>query len=133
MSMFQKSATYLDLHIEINNRGRFQKNSTTNVMTSPFISSNIPGSPAYAVYISHLIHYSEVCAQYIDFLDRVQMQTQKLLKQGYVSSSLSSSLQNFYGRHHDLIDQNIHISHDNSPFCVDVLYFFHPRQDVHRT
>jgi hypothetical protein len=52
-------------------------------MTSPFISSNIPASPAYAVYISHLIHYSEVCAQYIDFLDRVLMQTQKLLKQDY--------------------------------------------------
>ena len=32
----QKSASYLDLHIEIDNGGRLKKNSTTNTMTSLF-------------------------------------------------------------------------------------------------
>jgi hypothetical protein len=29
-----------------------------------------------------------------------------LLKQGYVAPILKSSLQHFYGRHHDLVDRN---------------------------
>jgi len=29
---------------------------------------------------------------------------QKLLKQGYVAHRLKSSLQRFYGRHHNLVD-----------------------------
>jgi len=45
-----------------------------------FISSYIPASPPYGVYISQLVHYSRACAQYSDLLDRVQMLTQKLLK-----------------------------------------------------
>ena len=98
-------------------------------MTSLFISNNIPASPAYAVYISQLIHYSGVCAQYIDFLDRTQLQMQKLLKQGYVSLSLRSSLQTFYGRHHDLIYRNIHISHDNCPFFLRCSFF--PSSQTH--
>jgi hypothetical protein len=43
----------------------------------PFI--NIPTSPAYGIYISQLICYSRVCAQYSDFLDRAQLLTQWLL------------------------------------------------------
>jgi hypothetical protein len=39
-----------------------------------------------------------------DFLDRSQLLAQNLLKQGYVVPRLKSSLQNFYGRHHYLID-----------------------------
>jgi hypothetical protein len=46
-----------------------------------------------------------VCAQYSDFLDRSQLRTQKLLKQGYVSPRLRSSLHKFYGRHHNLVDR----------------------------
>jgi hypothetical protein len=82
-----------------------------------------PGEPTCLPKGTYVLD-SEVCAQYIDFLDRVQMQTQKLLKQGYVSSSLSSSLQNFYGRHHDLIDQNIHMFlrlHLNSVQKINIL------------
>jgi len=73
----------------------------TNVMT--FINSNMPASPVYEVYISQLIRYSRACAQYSDFLDGVQQLTKKLLKQGYVTPRLRSSLKkNFHGRHHNL-------------------------------
>jgi hypothetical protein len=68
-------------------------------MTSPFISSNIPASPAYAVYISPLIHYSEVCAQYIDFLDRVQMQTQKLLYSSVVDFNVKVKVSSILLKH----------------------------------
>jgi hypothetical protein len=57
------------------------------------ISSNLPASPAYGVYISQLIRYSRACAQYSDFIDRVQLLTEKLLKQGCIAHRLKSSLQ----------------------------------------
>ena len=45
------------------------------------------------------------CTQYSDFLERAQLQTQKLLKQDYVALRLKSSLQKFYGRPHNLVDR----------------------------
>jgi hypothetical protein len=53
---------------------------TLPIVNPPFISSNIPASPAHGCYISQLIRYSRVCAQYNDFLDRAQLLTQKLLE-----------------------------------------------------
>ena len=43
-------------------------------------------------------------AQYSDFLDRAQLLTQKLHKQGYAVPMLKSTIQAFYGRHHELVD-----------------------------
>ena len=76
---------------------------TFPIVNFPFISSNIPASPAYGDYISQLVRYSIDCAQYSDFLDRAQLLTQKLLKQGHVAPRLKSSLQKFHGRHHNLV------------------------------
>ena len=56
----------------------------------PFISSNIPASLAYEVYISQLICYSKLCAQYSDFLHRAQLLTHMLLQQGYGAPRLKS-------------------------------------------
>ena len=76
------------------------------------IISYIPESPAYGFYISQLIRYSRVCAQYSNFLDRAQLLPKKLLKQDYVTPKVKSSLQKLYGGHHDLVDRNeISISH----------------------
>ena len=93
----QKSASYLDLHLEINNRGRLKTKLydkcdyfTFPIVYFPFVSTNIPAIPAYGVYISQLIRYSRVCVQYIDFLDRAQLLTQKLLTQGYIALKLKS-------------------------------------------
>ena len=98
----QKYASYLDLHLEIYNGGRLKTKlydkrdgSTIPIANFPFISSNIPASLAYGVYISQLIRYSRACAQYWHFLDRAQLLMQMLLKQGYVATRLKSSLQNY--------------------------------------
>ena len=96
----EKSASYLDIHHEIDNRGILKKNDKRDDFIFPivnflFISSNIPASPAYGDYISQLVRYSRACAQYSNFIDRVQLLTQKLLKQGYVAHRLKSSLQTF--------------------------------------
>ena len=109
-----KSASYLDLHFEIDNGGRLQiklydkrDDFTFPIVNFPFTSSNIPASQANVVYISQfqLIRYSRACDKYSDFQDRAQLLTQKLLKQGYFAPKLKSSLQKFYGRHHDFVDR----------------------------
>ena len=71
------SASYLDLHLEIDNEGRlrttpYDKRDDFNfpIVNFPFICSNIPAAPAYGVYISQLIQYSRASGSYQDFLDR---------------------------------------------------------------
>ena len=74
------------------------------IVKFPFIISNIPGAPAYSVYISQLIRYSRACGSYQDFLDRGLLLTRQLLDQGFLSVKLKSSLRKLCGRHHDLVD-----------------------------
>jgi len=71
----------------------------------PFICSNIPAAPAYGVYISQMIRYSRSCGSYHDFLDRGLLLTRMLLNQGFLLVKLTSSLRQFYCRHHDLVDR----------------------------
>ena len=87
----------------------------------PFTISNIPASSEYGVYISQLMHYSRACYQYSDFLNRAQLLTLKLPQQGYVAPRLKSSLQNFYGRHHNLVSR-YSIANVSFTFKVDVLF-----------
>ena len=108
----RESVSYIDIHLEIHNGGRFKTKlyDKRDYLTFPivklrYVSSNIPASPAYGVFISQLTHYSRACTQYNVFLDRDQLLTQKLLNQGYVAPRLNSSLQKFYGRHHNLVDR----------------------------
>jgi len=50
---------------------------TFPIVNFPFISSNIPASPAHGVYISQLIRYSSAFVPYCDFQDRAQLLTKK--------------------------------------------------------
>ena len=70
----QKSASYLDLQLEIDNGGilktkLYDKRDDFNfpIINFLFISINIPASSAYEVYISQLIRYSRTGAHYYDF------------------------------------------------------------------
>ena len=64
---------------------------TFPIVNLPFISSNIPAQPAYVIYMSKLIRYSRDRVQHSDFLDIVQLLTQKLPQKGYVAPMLKSS------------------------------------------
>jgi hypothetical protein len=106
-----RSASYLDLHLKIDNEGRLRTKHCDNrddfnfpIVNFPFICSNIPAVPACRVYISQLIRYSRACGSYQDVLDIWLLLTRKLLNQGLLLVKLKSSLRKFYGRHHDMLD-----------------------------
>jgi hypothetical protein len=57
-----RSASYFDLHLEIDSEGRlrtqlYDKRDDFNfsILNLPFICTNIPAAPAYGVYISQMI------------------------------------------------------------------------------
>ena len=85
-----KSASYLDLHLEIDSEGRLRTKSYDKtddfnfpIVNFPFICSNIPAVSAYGVYISQLIRYSRACGSYQYVLDRGLLLIRKLLNQGF--------------------------------------------------
>ena len=103
------SASYLHLLQSIENDGQlrfslYDKRDDFNfhITNFPFLSSNIPSSPAYSVFISQLIRYARACSSYECFILRVARLSSKLLGQGYVMERLKSSLRKFYGRYGDL-------------------------------
>ena len=106
------SASYLDLLLSIGRDGQlhtsiYDKRDDFNfhITNFPFLSSNIPSSPAYGVFISQLIRYSRACSSYECFILRARRLSSKLLKQGYLAERLKSSFRKFYGRYADLIQQ----------------------------
>ena len=76
------------------------------IVKFPFLSSNTSASPAYGVYISQLIRYATASVQYNAVLDCGQLLLQKLLSQEFVEPRLESSLRIFFGRRHELVDNN---------------------------
>ena len=106
------SASYLDLLLSIGRDGQlhisiYDKRDDFNfqITNFPFLSSNIPSSPAYGVFISQLIRYARACSSYECFILRARRLSIKLLKQGYLVKRLKSSFRKFYGRYGDLIEQ----------------------------
>ena len=112
MSVLSWIGSYLDLLLSIGRDGQlrtslYDKRDDFNfhITNFPFLSSNIPSSPAYGVFISQLIRYARACSSYECFILRAMRLSNKLLGQGYVKERLKSSLRKFYGRYGDLTKQ----------------------------
>ena len=80
------SASYLDLLLSIGRDGQlrtsiYEKRDEFNfhITNFPFLSSNIPSSPAYGVFISQLIRYARACSSYECFILRAMQLSNKLL------------------------------------------------------
>ena len=103
-----RSVSCLYLHLEIDRLRTklYDKRDDFNFpLNFSFICSNIPAAPVYEVYVSQLIWYSRTCGSYQDFLHRGLLLIRKLRNQGFLLVKLKSSLQKFYGCHHDLVDR----------------------------
>ena len=128
------SASYLDLLLSIGRDGQlrtslYDKRDDFNfhITNFPFLSSNIPSSPAYGVFISQLIRYARACSSYECFILRAMRLSNKLLGQGYVKERLKSSLRKFYGRYGDLTMDNMR---SPSPECYTTFWMMTTYSDT---
>ena len=95
------SASYLDLLLSIGRDGQlhtsiYDKRDDFNfhITNFPFLSSNIPSSPAYGVFISQLIRYAYACSSYeCFFFLRARRLSSKLLEQGIPCGTLEIVIQ----------------------------------------
>ena len=97
---------------------------TFPIVNFPFISSNIPASSAYGLYISQLIRYSRAFAQYGDFLNIAQLLTQKHPGKATLLIGWSHRCKNYKSWSQSCWPlRNIHISNDNRSFTFYVDLF----------
>ena len=71
------SASFFDLYLEFDDSDQLSTNIydkrddfNFKIINFPNMCSNIPGSPAYGVYISQLIRYARASSNHSDFLKR---------------------------------------------------------------
>ena len=120
-------ASYLDLEISYDRDKRLQvklydkrDDFNFNIVNFPLLSSNIPQSSAYGVYVSQLIRYARA---YSDFLVRSRHLTSKLLGQGYNRFKLITTFKKFYGRHYDLIGKyQLSVTHMVTDLFLQTLF-----------
>ena len=74
-------------------------------MTFHSVLSTFLSASAYGVFNPQLIRYARPCRNYADFWYHARLLTITILEQGYVAKRLKTSLQKFYGRHHELVDR----------------------------
>ena len=103
------SASYLDLLMSIESDGQlrtslYDKRDDFNfhITNFPFLSSNIPSSPAYGVFISQLIRYARACSSYECFILRPAQLSTKLLGQGTFEIVHQKVLWSIWGTHQTL-------------------------------
>ena len=122
-------ASYLDLDLSYDRDKRLQvklydkrDDFDFNIVNFQFLSSNIPKSPAYGVYVSQLIRYARAYSVYSDFLVR-SLLTRKLLGQGYNRFKLITTFKKFYGRHYDLIGKfQLSVTHIVTDLFLETLF-----------
>ena len=121
MTESNTSASHLDLLLSIERDGQLRiplydkhDDFNFNITNFPFLSSNIPSSPAYGVFISQLRRFARTCSSYECFIRRTARLLSKLLGQGYVMERFNSSLRNFFS-----VDMGIssNIMKSPSPKC----------------
>ena len=103
--------SYLDLSILII-RGKyvtevFDKRDSFDfeIVNYPYMCSNIPSKPTYGVYVSQLVRLSRICDNFSSFVDRHQILTERLIKQGFWYTQLCRYFKKFARRHVMLLEK----------------------------
>ena len=134
MTESNTSASYLDLLLSIGRDGQLhtsicdkRDDFNFHITNFPFLSSNIPTSPAYGFFNSQLIRYARACSSYGCLILRATQLSNKLLEQEYIMERLKLSLRKFYGRYGDLIKQyEVSLSQMLKDICDLTIYNDNP-------
>ena len=100
-----EAAPFLNLSLSITNdigsSKKYGKRDDFNfeIVHFPFLNGDVPRSPSYCVYISHLIRFARVCSNVDDFNNRNLFSTVNLLNQGYRFYKIRKTFSKFYHRH----------------------------------
>ena len=103
--------SYLDISISICNNKYVtevydkRENFNFKIVNYPYMCSNIPAKPTYGVYVSQLIRISRICDNYVSFVKRYRLLTERLIKQGFWYNKLSISFKKFSRRHSMLFNK----------------------------
>ena len=98
------SCPFLDLDISISNGKLHTKiydkrdDFSFPIVNFPFLDGDVPLGPSYGVYISQLVRFARVCSDVIDFNERKQCITGKLLCQGFRYHKLLKTFTKFFHR-----------------------------------
>ena len=93
--------TFLDLDITVvNNRFCFKVFHKVDlfdfeVISFPFLESNIPQHICYNTFFSQLVRFSTICSNTSGFAERVHLIYQKLLKRNYDKKKLEKTFNKF--------------------------------------
>jgi hypothetical protein len=74
-----------------------------SIVNFPYLSSDIPASLAYGVYISQLILNAKTRSTYNQFVVRDSILTNKMMPYGFQLSRLDAGIRKWYYRYNDLI------------------------------
>ena len=99
-----KSATYLDLRLNVNNgeivKSLYDKRDDFpfKIVNFPDLSGNIPQDGSYGVYIAQTLRYAKACSKYADFIARTVTLKKQLIKQNFNSRTLDRKLLRWMNR-----------------------------------
>ena len=98
-------ATVLDMNVTIS-EGRFRTkvyNKTDSfpfeVVTMPFLDSNISARICYKVFYSQILRYQRLCTFVNDFTDRTRLLANKLMQRGYERVRLAKEFRQVLGNY----------------------------------
>ena len=102
-------AQFLDLNLSISNGIVSSKiddkwdDFNFEIVNFSFHDGDVPRSPTYVVYISHLIRFARVCSNVDDFSNRNLFLTTELLQQGDRYQIIRKVFSKSHHRHSELI------------------------------
>ena len=106
------SGSYLDVLLSIGRDGQL-RNFNLHITSFPYLSSSIPSSTAYDVFISQLIRYARACSSYECFILRAVRLSSKLHGQGYIKEIVPQEvLWSIGGSHQTLWSLPLQMLHD---------------------
>ena len=130
-------ASFLDLHFSI--KDGFVKTKIydkggdfdIDIVTGPFLDSDVPCSTSYGVYISQLIRFARISSHVDDFNTFNNVLTAKLLRQGYRCHIIRNAFSKFYRWHFKIVSKynlglKTHVLQglSESEFYDDLVYQF---------
>ena len=63
-----------------------------NVVTLPFLESNVAEEMCYNVYFGQVLRFLRICSKVVDFIERTKFLSDNLIARSYVKKKLATKL-----------------------------------------